>query len=169
MKERIWANEPARREIAAMLRRKGLLGGGRQAFGALDDPVPRQDPDRVNYRKVEFAASDLDDLAMALGNFTLNVAVAGLVEPAGPPGRHRVTITAVGVYVRDSYDFEGDQPLGFWDDSDNSVSTWNPLAGTYVSNASFRDWRSTTGMGGDFRVFSDVKVTRLDKPDVFVA
>ena len=81
--------------------------------------------------------------------------------------RHQVSITEVGVYVRDSFDFNGDQFLGYWDDSDNSVSILNPLSGERVSNESFRQWRTANNRGGDFLVFSDVKRTRLSAPDVF--
>jgi hypothetical protein len=79
-----------------------------------------------------------------------------------------VTITDVGVYLRDSYDFNGDQHLGFWDDSDNSVSTLNFLSGTRVTNEDFRVWRNANGRGGDFLIYSDVWWTHLTTPDKFV-
>ncbi len=43
----------------------------------------------------------------------------------------------------------------------------NPLSGTSISNASFRDWRAKSGRGGDFLVFSDVKRLKLSTPDQF--
>lgn len=75
------------------------------------------------------------------------VVAAGSVAPAPLTSQHRVTITEVGVYIRDSYDFNGDQFLGYWDDSDDSVSMTNPLSGTKVSNADFRSWRGRTEEG----------------------
>ncbi len=81
--------------------------------------------------------------------------------------RFKVTISEVGVYIRDSYDFNGSQFLGFWDDKDNSVSMINPLSGTSVSNDDFHSWRVKTGKGGDFLVFSDLLRTFLPNPDFF--
>ncbi len=93
---------------------------------------------------------------------------AGSVAPAPGGARFQVTITEVGIYIRDSYDFNGDQDLGYWDDTDNSVSMINPLSGTKVTNADFRAWRAPNGRGGDFLVFSDVKRTTLRPPDSFL-
>lgn len=169
MRERIWANSAAQREIAAMLRKRGLLSTAPQSrpFGNLTASVPTLDTDYVNQRIVSFNLSDLDDMAAALGNFAFRIVVAGGVAPIPKSSRFKVTISEVGVYIRDSYDFDGSQFLGFWDDKDNSVSMTNPLSGTPVSNDDFRSWRTKTGKGGDFLVFSDLLRTRLPNPDSF--
>jgi hypothetical protein len=150
-----------------MLRRRGLLARSGSSFGNLTRPAPDLDPDYINFRTVDFGVSDLDDMTAALGNFAFRVVVAGEVEPLTGRGGHRVTIRQVGVYVRDSFDFNGDQFLGYWDDSDNSVSMMNPFSGTGVSNADFRAWRTANSRGGDFLVFSDVKLTSLTSPSSF--
>jgi hypothetical protein len=170
MADRIWANTAAQGQIAALLRRKGLLTSGASSFGDLTQPVDGLDADYINFRTVSTSGlfSSLDDMDAALGNFTFHVVVAGSVEPDVGGNGWLVTINQVGVYVRDSYDFNGDQFLGYWDDSDNSVSLVNPLSGTKVTNASFRDWRTANNAGGDFLVYSDVKLTTLDSPDTFV-
>lgn len=168
MRERIWANAAAQREITAMLRRKGFLMPASRSFGDLTQSVERQDADYINYRVVNFGLSDLDDMSAALGNFAFRVLVSGSVTAASRMSEYQVTITEVGVYIRDSFDFNGDQFLGYWDDSDNSVSMLNPLSGTGVSNSDFRNWRSRNGRGGDFLVFSDIKRTTLTTPDTFI-
>jgi hypothetical protein len=66
-----------------------------------------------------------------------------------------VTVEEVGVYAKDSLDFEGNQFLGWWGYND-----------TPINNADFRDWRTRHSAGGDFLVYSDMKRTRLAKPDV---
>jgi uncharacterized protein DUF6402 len=168
MREKIWANAAAQREIATMLRRQGVLTPGSRSFGNLTRAVPLQDADYINYRVVNFGLSNLDDLSAALGNFAFRVLVSGAVAAASGGSGYQVTITEVGVYIRDSYDFNGEQFLGYWDDSDNTVSMFNPLSGTSVSNSDFRDWRSRNGRGGDFLVFSDIKRTTLTTPDTFI-
>jgi hypothetical protein len=181
MDDRIWANAAAQKVIAAMLRRQGKLGSTRQAFGDLSRSVELLDADYINYRAIGgsysgssysyyyyYYSSGLDDMTAALGAFTFRVAVAGTVAPASGRAGHEVTITQIGIYLRDSFDFNGDQFLGFWDDSDNSVSAVNWFSGTGVSNSDFRKYRDDTGWGGDFLVYSNVQSMCLVTPDTFI-
>ena len=186
VRDKIWANAAAQREIGSMLRRRGALSGTERAFGNLTQPVQTQDRDYINQRVVSFGLGDLDDMSASLGNFAFRVLVAGRTTsvrgsspaasrrpptmnlPAVPRGAtFQVSITEVGIYIRDSFDFNGDQFLGFWDDSDNSVSMLNFLSGTSVSNEDFRNWRTQNRRGGDFLVFSDIKRIVLSTPDTF--
>ena len=174
IRERIWQNAAARQEIARMLHERGLLKTDRSievSFGDFRLHPSQLDDDQINFRPVKMDAWNgsypLDDLSAALGNFVFVVLVSGTVRSDGSPDGHRVAISRVGVYVRDSFDFNGVQFLGFWDRDDNSVSSINPLSGTRVSNADFRRWREQTQKGGDFMIFSDLKVIRLTRPDVF--
>ena len=163
--DRFWANPAAQEQLTLVLQRKSLLTRTAMTFGSLTDTADAQDADAINYRVVGFSLGDLDDMSAALGNFVFKVVAYGEVRP-GSSGDYQVTISQVGVYVRDSFDFNGDQFLGFWDDSDNAVSMFNPLSGSSVSNATYRDYRAGTGRGGDFLVFSDVKWSVLTTPDV---
>jgi hypothetical protein len=101
----------------------------------------------------------------------LYLSVAGHICPSRGRGvalGHELTITDIGVHVMDSYDFEGEQPLGYW--SDYSVSrgpSKDPSEFLEVTNKTFRDWRSQNGKGGDFLVFSDVKRIKLLHPKPF--
>lgn len=170
MKERIWQNEAARREIGRMLAAKKLVtpkASFVRTFGNLDLPAPQQDAVYINQRAMTEMSSDSDDLNAALARFAFNVVVAGEVRSAETAG-YQVTVREVGVYVKDSYDFEGDQFLGYWDADDNAMSMLNPFSGTRIDNAAFRAWRVANSMGGDFQVYTDVKRTVLAKPDVFV-
>jgi hypothetical protein len=186
IREKIWFNAAGQREIGAMLRRQGALTGTGRSFGNLSRPVQAQDRDYINQRVVDFGLGDLDDMSASLGRFTFRVLVAGRTTavrgssgaggtrpptmnlPAVPrSATFQVSIAEVGIYIRDSFDFNGDQFLGFWDDSDNSVSMLNFLSGTSVSNEDFRNWRARHGRGGDFLVFSDIKCIALGSPDTF--
>lgn len=177
LKDKIWANEAARKQIGKMLRAKGLLGPGTRTFGNLGARVDVQDPDYINFRVVGFSAFDTDDMSASLGNFLFRVVVAGTVTgalpaakgasaPAAPPS-YQVKVTEVGLYVADSYDFNGDQMLGFWNEKKNTMSMINPFAGTEVTNADFRAWRTANNKGGDFRVLSDVRRVTLTAADTF--
>ncbi len=181
IQDRIWSNPAARVEIARMLRRKGLLGSVPQPFGRLSDAVSLQDADYINQRAAG-GYTDVDDMTAALGNFNLRVVVAGTVRPASAAGTagqtgYQVEIAEVGIYVRDSFDFEGNQYLGCWSDDPDGFSpimppepefSFSPPMFSPVGNRDFREWRDRTGRGGDFLVFSDMKRLTLNPPDTFV-
>jgi hypothetical protein len=170
IKEKIWVNAAAQKEIKKMLTAKGLLGGATQNFGNLSSPAPTLDSDYINLREVGMSGSteNLDDLDAALGRFTFHVAIAGTVTPLPKSAGHQVEVKEVGIYVRDSYDFDGYQYLGCWNDTKSTVSK-NPLAsGDTVYNSDFRDWRAKNGRGGDYLIFSDVAKMTLTPADSFV-
>jgi Family of unknown function (DUF6402) len=80
----------------------------------------------------------------------------------------KVTITQVGVYVSDSYDFADHQALGCWNVCTNVVEKGFICPGSAsVNNGDFRDWRAANGKGGDFTILSDVVSTPLSTPEVF--
>jgi len=195
--EQIWSNGPGRKVLAQRLSAWGKLTGFQQTFDQTVKPPSMLEAEYVQYRPYGggysgysgyygssgysssgtsgnlvnlysgIVAGGLNDLIAALGAFTFRVVVAGSVTPTLPRG-YEVTITKVGVFVRDSFDFEGFQFLGFWNDSNNTVSAANPLAGTPVFNSTFQDYRNTHRMGGDFLTFSDLKVTTLSPPHTFM-
>ena len=193
--ERIWANAPARALIQKRLTAQGLIGKFQHSFDQTVKPAESLESEYINTRPYGGGYSGysgsgysgsgssgtsgdssnlssatiyggLNDLIAAIGAFTFRVVVAGSVTPKS--GGQEVTITKVGVYIRDSYDFDGFQFLGFWDDSDNTVSAVNPFTGDSVYNSSFRDYRDTNKVGGDYMIFSNVKTTTLTTPHVFM-
>jgi len=115
-------------------------------------------------------------LDAALYNFDFHMAVEGTVtyektqESYGGLGSdedvYTVRITRVGLYVRDSFDFIGDQDLGYWNPKTNDVAkTWLGAGDGYheVTNAGMRQWRKKTGCGGDFLVFSDMEIRNVNE------
>lgn len=170
IEEKIWVNQPAKNEIANMLKKNGLIMPNtcfNRRFGDLSLSTSQLDKDAINFRVVGMSIINLDDMDAALGNFTFKIAIAGNLSSDEKLGKYKVEISEVGVYVRDSYDFNGDQNLGYWDSSDNSVSMFNSFSGTKVTNKHFRDWRAQNKKGGDFLVFSDIKKIPLNPPDTF--
>ena len=124
------------------------------SFCPLNRPASQVESDYVNTRPVGSLFDPLDDMYAALGKFNLRMAVSGYVK-----GKCAY-VTSVGVYVRDSYDFVGDQNLGYWN-SRTKYAGRNFLKGDKVTNESFREHASKTGRGADFLVYSDSKITTL--------
>ncbi len=160
---KLWMNYAAQKVIESKLKTKGLVGSVPQNFGDLTQPAPTLDKDQINHREVGMSSivDALDDMDAALGNFGIQVAIAGTVSPKG--SIHQVDIKEVGIFAKDSYDFNDFQYLGTWDDVANTVGRSPTSSGDTVWNSTFRDWRTTNGMGGDYMIYSDVvKITTSD-------
>jgi Family of unknown function (DUF6402) len=82
-------------------------------------------------------------------------------------GTYEVTLQGVGIVLFDSFDFEGEQPLGCW-------GRWSygpvPIPGltTCVWNSDFQRYRKIKKRGGDFMIQSDVKQYSFAKPVTFL-
>ena len=168
VKERFWVNPAAQKVLTGNLARSGLLKPMSRGFGKLDLAPQYQHDNSVNYRTVGFSWNDLDDMSAALGNFAFHVLPAGFVTSGESGHRFKVVIKEIGIYVRDSYDFKGDQPLGYWDADHKTMSMINPFSGTRVSNADFVAWRREHFKGGDFLIFSDIQRMTLPEADSFL-
>lgn len=167
--ERIWQNGPARQQFAKICKAKGLIKDGVKtsaSFGDFKRAVPDMDAESVNFRTTGTSVFQIDDMDAALGRFVFKVLVKGSVS-SNDGKKFSATITEVGVYIKDSYDFEGDQSLGYWDAKGKQASMYYLPSGTRVGNKDFQKWRTDHTMGGDFQVFSDLLVFKLDKPDSF--
>ena len=170
IKDKVWINAAAQKEIIKLLKRKQLLTGTKKRIGFPKMQLPHADKDSVQYRVVggnwDMAFGDMDDLRAALANFVFKAIIVGQVEPILndkklPTGSYTVTIGEVGIYIKDSYDFNDakgeDQELGNWDFDDNSVGRTSLFnGGETVHNSDFRKWRTANKMGGDFIVYSDI-------------
>lgn len=149
IKNRIWTNPASQKRIAEILKKRPVAVG--QTFGGLSMAVTDVDKNWINARPVKRGEQAL---AGVLGAFELQVAISGkLLSNTGR--EFELKIEEVGIYVKDSFDFNGSQFLGVWGYRDAPVS-----------NIDFRIWRTKNNAGGDFRVFSDVKRTKLSTPDI---
>lgn len=124
-----------------------------------------------------------DDLYGAIFKATLKVAVVGRTRYSSQLSKDIFEIEKLGVYVRDTYDFNSDwftdaaAGLGIWSrdrllskaetaeyraNQANAPIGWMANHIKYkgfvpVKNRDFRRWQEKHGTGGDFFVFSDVK------------
>lgn len=175
---KVWTSAAAQQVIAGRLAEWGCLRSWRVHFGDFQKSGPALHADHVQYAFYtdyrDFSQpSTWDDLLAALGNFAFYFVVGGSVEPENRHnlGSYRVTITRIGVYIRDDFDFEGDQFLGIWALPDYAgvdacPAPLPPVLGCYTTNETFRQWRDEFKKGGDYHVYSDLKIIRTN--DSFV-
>lgn len=124
---------------------------------------------QTNLAPVGSTLDTIEDFYAAIGRGLFKTAVVGKVI-VDKNKRPIFKVEKVGIYLPDAYDFNGFQPLGYWNKdriltkAESAAATVSPL-GTIigllngfepVSNASFRSWRGDTGRGGDFLIYSDV-------------
>lgn len=165
---KLWLNDKAKTLLASRLRSTGMVPGRPLSFGNLSQGPKQLEAGYLTFAVVGGMLDPLDDLYGALGKFTYRVAVQGTAVAVDKKPQHSVRIESIGIYIRDTYDFNGDQPLGFWNFKTGAVSRTPGFGYEYIENKTFRAWRAKNGRGGDFLVFSDVKVLTRTPPDVFI-
>ncbi|GGB51500.1 hypothetical protein GCM10011502_25790 [Oceanisphaera marina] len=134
---------------------------------------------------ISYQLFNVDDLYGSLGNFAIYAAItsARIKRKAGT-NIASVHISEIGVYMRDTFEFIGDQYLGHWDfdgaginilagvanSSPERISfewqlkSWTPFVGVTqpFGNKDFRKYREQNNKGGDLLLFSDVKKLPFD-------
>lgn len=86
-----------------------------------------------------------DGLDAAFHGFYLYALAGGCKDSTG------ITVDRVGIYARDSFDFQDEQYLGYWEPPASvspAVAIVTNNRGRPISNRSFRDYRDQTQMGG---------------------
>lgn len=96
--------------------------------------------------------AELDDLYGAIANTNIRIIASGFLKFENK--KIFVYLKKIGFYIRDGFDFVGDQSLGNW--HKNGVST-NIFKNLSINNESYRNYRKDTGKGQDFYVYSTVK------------
>jgi hypothetical protein len=192
---KVWMTEKAQDEIIRkIIRGKGRLPaavGERIEIGNVGEGEMLYPGNWLQFHKdwqIQYAdhrenkfSSPLDDLYGALGDFSFYYLVKGWVErieDRGGQPRYKVTLNKIGVYLRDSYDFNDkglnkivSQPLGVFGCSPPYIGNGIKVQGSskryFVTNKDFCEWRQKygKGRGGDFLIFSDIK--RFDTSDNF--
>lgn len=106
-----------------------------------------------------------DALSAAMGNYGLYAIPEGQAV-VGTDGSLSADVTAVHVYALDSFSFNGDDSLGYWDKNGNRATFWLASNSTSVraSDAAFRAYRDCSKMGQDFLVYSQPQ--RIEFPSV---
>ena len=171
-----WASPKGIVRLVNLLKQSGWKAGktvptklGSSTYSAIECDALSQ----INRVDVGNKLNRVDGLYGAIGNGTLKIAVVGTAFNRN--GRDFFRVEKTGLYLRDSYDFEGDnEPLGIWSKQRNkclgkldtvaylSSSLFFALQGYVpVFNRDFRRWQEAhkhdKKKGGDFIVYSDVQ------------
>ncbi len=135
-----WNTPKGRIELLAKIRAWQLprpplrQAGAAWDFGDLSLPAGTIDASfEVNYLSVGAMTDPLDDFYGAVGRGTLKAAISGKVTngPDGQPASMQVS--AIGIYLRDTYDFVGDQFLGLWSETGVNRSRLDEFMASQVS------------------------------------
>ncbi|MFJ4375449.1 DUF6402 family protein [Pseudomonas japonica] len=137
---------------------------------------------QVNIADLGDELDTLDDMYGALGRATVKVGVVGTIysefDSAVNDINHYCKISHLGFYIRDNYDFNGPQYLGTWTQNrvlskSETILSLTPSGQSIihlgqepfaaVSNPDFRNYRSKTGKGGDFVIYSDILWRRHER------
>lgn len=119
---------------------------------------------------------DIGEYAAAIERGALRLVAKGSVSVSNLTAK--ITITGVGIYFRDSYDFYddpgGNQSLGCWRETVPYVSStcYSNTDGSWknISNATFRQYNlsnSRAETAGNYRIFSEMKTFDYAQPYVF--
>jgi Family of unknown function (DUF6402) len=119
--------------------------------------------DRIDANETSYSSNLDNEVYAVLGRFAIRSAAIGYAVRVAR-GEFQVTVTGVGLFVVDSFDFAGEQMLGCWGrwDSGPSPSYGNECVG----NDDFRRYRILKKRGGDFIIKSDVKIYNFATPVV---
>jgi hypothetical protein len=161
--DKIYQTEPARRVLKKKLEEMTWSGRPVNDFGDFTRTGEDLHRQQINY--ILSDTTELDDLGASLARFHFYVIGSG--EAANTLDGFAVTMSRVGVYARDVFEFNDSQMLGYWALPDQ-VSKEPFFGCTPVGNDDYRAYRDKTKMGGDFDIFSDVKVTPLNPPEKFL-
>lgn len=171
-----WVSPKGIDRLRSLLKKVGWARGktipttlGSTAYSARECDTYSQ----VNKVDVGNKLNRVDGLYGVVGNGTLKIAVVGTAYNRN--GHDFFQVEKTGLYLRDSYDFEGDnEPLGIWSKKRNkclgkldtaaylSSPLFFALQGYVpIFNRDFRRWQEThkydKTKGGDFIVYSDVR------------
>ncbi|ASA55633.1 hypothetical protein BSQ33_07935 [Vibrio gazogenes] len=139
------------------------------------DPVVLHSFWQFQLKGIGYDFGQVDDLYGSLGNFAIYAAITKALIKKVDEKHYQATVTEVGIYMRDTFDFIGSQYLGHWNfeglglnplgglanrfNFEWQLPGWNPKLGMAEAfgNHDFNQYRDKHSKGGDLLLFSDVK------------
>jgi hypothetical protein len=117
--------------------------------------------EKFYFKYVEFdndgIYAPLDDLTGTVGPCVIHFTAIGTLEYVNDQ-KTIATITELGVYIRDNFDFVGKGRLGFWSKEDSDVTKFGGKSYKYIENEDYRNYSKATGFGMNFYTYSTMKV-----------
>jgi uncharacterized protein DUF6402 len=171
---KVFANEEARRVLRTKIDAKfaAARASSSVTFGDFTKRGRALEDEYTNQRSLT-KYDGIDELTAAFGRFVLCVIPQGVATKTGKGTD--VVIQKTGVFLRDSFDFNGDQDLGWWAYPDRITTNlpeknWEDYVS--VSNQTYRNYRAIYTdyrvpnqgrryrgtAGGDFAIYSDVMI-----------
>ena len=172
-----WNNKPGLDQLKTRLEAAGWQSGRTLWLGKDLKTAKELDLScQVNSRMFGESSDVLDDLYGAIFRANLKLAVVGMTSRSIFSKRDLFEIEKIGIYVRDTYDFNADWfndaafGLGIWSKSrvlsKREMLLYKAVPLPLLSrnfpgfvparNEDFRRWQNQRNEGGDFYVFSDV-------------
>ena len=112
--------------------------------------------DEISEDRILYNPLFCPSLYAALCAFNLRVLPKGRIEHLSG-NRYKVTITELYTYVSDSFDFEGEQSLGYWSIKNKDFSLIPHINNyQYIENDTFVRFKKNYNIGKDFKVFSNL-------------
>jgi hypothetical protein len=126
---------------------------------------------------VGYDLGKVDDLYGSLGNFGLYAAITKWTVKLSPISGKRIAhIHEIGIYMKDTYDFLGNQYLGHWGFESFAISPASGILNSFevemhnrviaskdgeclyaFGNEDYKRYRARATKGGDLLLFSDIK------------
>lgn len=141
----LW-NDAAQISLKSILEKDGIVSGEFDYTQTKEKIVEKHHQSRPGGDYWYNIIQNPQEFDAAIGRFTLYAAAKGSIH------NNAITIEKFSIVMRDNYDFQGDQVLGFFDCHSCAFSTMN-LASELVTNESFKTFRTQTNQGGDFYVY----------------
>ena len=144
------------------------------------NPIDLHSDWQFQFAKVDYEPMIMDDLYGSLGKFAVYAAVTKAKIYKQSDKKYFVNVSEVGLYVRDTFDFNGAQYLGHWSKDGMGLVLaggianargveWklpglSPELGIFqpLNNSDFRAFRNNFGVGGDLLLFSDVRTQAVN-------
>lgn len=99
----------------------------------------------------------IDDCLAALASCQYRAIAFG--EIYNIDNKYKVLINKIGVYIKDSFDFNQNyERLGSWSIINKDISKADARPSYHrITNKNYRDWRNDYKKGGDFNIYSTIK------------
>ena len=153
-----------RQQLQKILEGEGAFDGSGQAFDHINLPWDKLRFHAFQSKPMDsrwfewLAGTKPDGLAVIIGELVLLAVAKGYTSVNA--GARRICVEAVGLFIHDGFEFQGDQSLGRWDCTNKEFSLFG---GEPLANNNFREFRMRSGYGCDFRIMNTPELVSIER------